>query len=94
MRLILLGLIFLLALTLGNAFLLRSTASFVTAHDFAPIQITQAHAVKYEWDAFVWRELGAVAVTLLVFGTIAGLRTTRRRRATQRAFVDQIANRR
>jgi hypothetical protein len=76
-RLLLLAVIFFLALTLGNAVLMKREKASETAHDYAPIQITQEHARKYEWDAFVWREIGALVVTVLVFGTIASLRRRR-----------------
>lgn len=68
MRLILLGIIFLLILTLANAWLFRKGKNFVGAHDYAPIQLTQHRADHYEWDAFVWREIGAVVVTVVLFG--------------------------
>lgn len=74
MRLLLLALIFLLALTLGNALLMKREQSDVAAHDYAPIQITQSHAHKYEWDAFIWREIGALVLTAVVFGGAASLR--------------------
>lgn len=74
MRLFLLAFIFLLLLTLGNAWLMNRMKRSVQAHDFARVQITQAHATKYEWDAFVWREIGAIAITAVVFGSIASLR--------------------
>ncbi len=70
MRLLLLALIFFLALTLGNAVLLKREKTYVAAHHFAPVQITQPHARKYEWDAFVWREIGVLVLTVLVFGGI------------------------
>ncbi|HET9097073.1 MAG TPA: hypothetical protein VFN37_10450 [Candidatus Baltobacteraceae bacterium] len=74
MRLMLLALIFLLVLTLGNAWLMKRERSAVAAHDYAPLQITQPHARKYEWDAFIWREIGALVLTVLVFGTVASQR--------------------
>ena len=79
MRLLLLALIFLLALTLGNAVLMKREKSNVAAHDYAPVQITQSHARKYEWDAFIWREIGALVLTVVVFGGIASLRPARHR---------------
>lgn len=74
MRLLLLAFIFLLILTLGNAWLLKRERSFMSAHDYATLQITQPHAHKYEWDAFIWREIGAVVVTVVLFGVIASVR--------------------
>lgn len=75
MRLLLLAVIFLLALTLGNAVLMKREKVSVAAHDYAPLQITQSHARKYEWDAFIWREIGALVITVLVFGGIASVRS-------------------
>lgn len=72
MRLLLLAVIFLLALTLGNAVLMKREKTSVATHDFAPLQITQPHARKYEWDAFIWREIGAL-ITILLFGSIGSL---------------------
>lgn len=70
MRLLLLALIFFLSLTLVNAFLMKRERTYVAEHDFAPIQVTQPHAHKYEWDLFIWREIGALVITVLVFGSI------------------------
>lgn len=94
MRLTLLGLIFLLLLTFGNALLMRQNAYAVTARDFDLFQITLSHATKYEWDFFIARELAAIAVTLVLFGSIANLRGSHRRREAHPAFHDRIANRR
>lgn len=80
MRLILLACIFLLVLTLGNAWLMKRERTYATSHDYAPIQITQPHARKYEWDAFIWREIGAIALTAVVFGVIASARPRKKRR--------------
>jgi|GEM_PF-4848604 len=71
MRLFLLGFIFLLILTLGNAFLLKRERAQVQAHDYAPLQLTSHRAVHYEWDAFVWREIAALVITVVIFGAIA-----------------------
>lgn len=81
MRLALLGFIFLLILTLGNAWLLRRNAQLATARDYAPLQLNSRTATHIEWDAFVWREIGAIVVTALVFGAIgvAARRTSRPR---------------
>lgn len=71
MRLTLLGIIFALILTLGNAFIYKKNVQFATAHDYAPLQLTQTRETHYEWDLFIWREIGAIVVTILVFGVIA-----------------------
>lgn len=63
----LLAIIFLLILTLANAFLYRRGVQFVNAHDFAPVQLTQHRSQHYEWDAFVWREIGAIVITVVLF---------------------------
>ena len=73
MRLTLLAFIFLLILTLGNALLLRKMKQSVASRGFDPVQLTQARATHYEWDAFVWREIGAIAGTVLIFGGIQAL---------------------
>lgn len=73
MRLTLLAIIFLLILTLANAFLFRQGAHFASAHDYAPIQLTQHSMRHYEWDAFVWREIGAIVVTVLLFAGVHAL---------------------
>lgn len=65
-----LGLIFLLLLTLANAWLYRQGLRFVGAHDFAPVQLTQHRSSHLEWDAFVWREIGAIVITILLFAGI------------------------
>lgn len=73
MRLLLLALIFLLLLTLGNAWLMQRERRFATDHDYATIQLTQRSSDKYEWDAFTWREISAFVITVLVFGGIASI---------------------
>ena len=70
MRTALLGFIFLLLLTLGNAWLLHKNVQVAVAHDYAPLQLTQRSETRLEWDAFVWREIGAVIVTAVLFGAI------------------------
>lgn len=74
MRLLLIAFIFFLALTLGNAFWLNRERAAVAARDYAPVQITQDHAQKYEWDAFLWREIGALVITVVIFGFVASVR--------------------
>lgn len=78
MRFLLLAFIFLLLLTLGNAWLMKREKFDVSAHDYAPLQITKSHARKYEWDAFIWREIGAIVITALVFGGISTAGRARR----------------
>lgn len=77
MRLFLLGLIFLLILTLGNAFLLKRDRQTMGEHDYATMQTGQRRAGAYGWDAFVWREVAAIAITIVVFGAIASTGTRR-----------------
>jgi hypothetical protein len=71
MRLVLLGFIFLLILTLGNAWLLKREQAQVRGRDYAPLQLVKHKATHYEWDAFVWREIAALAITVVIFGAIA-----------------------
>lgn len=71
MRLALLAFIFLLILTLGNAWLFRRGQQVAVAHDSAVLQLSDQRKTHYEWDGFVWREIAAVAVTFVVFGAIA-----------------------
>lgn len=73
MRLALLALIFLLVLTLGNAYLLKRERAYVAAHDYAPLQLRRARTGRYERYGFAWREIGAVVLTVLVFGGIQAL---------------------
>lgn len=81
MRLLLLGFIFLLLLTLGNAWLFQRGQQKVDAHDYAPLQLTQPRSTHYEWDGFVWREIAAIVVTVLVFGVIASVSRAPRSRS-------------
>lgn len=91
----LLGLIFLLLLTLANAFVWRGNVQFANAHDFAPLQLSQGSAAHYEWDLFLWREIAAIGVTVLLFGAIGGLSASRiRRQKAHPQFARHIANRR
>jgi hypothetical protein len=80
MRLTLLGIIFALILTLANAYVYRKNVKFAIAHDYAPLQLTQRRETHYEWDMFIWREIGAIIVTSVLFGIIAstGRRPPRR----------------
>lgn len=71
MRLTLLAIIFLLILTLVNAYIYRKGLAFVAARNYAGIQITDTRSLHRERDAFVWREIGAVVITIIVFGAIA-----------------------
>jgi len=79
MRLALLGLIFLLVLTLGNALLLRRDQHRATASDYAPLQLRLHRETHYEWDAFIWREIGAIVVTAVIFGGISTVARPERR---------------
>lgn len=73
MRLTLLAFIFLLMLTLGNAILMRNERASMVSRSFDPVQLPQRRAAHYEWDAFIWREIAAVTVTVVVFGGIQAL---------------------
>jgi hypothetical protein len=71
MRLFMVAFIFLLLLTLGNAWLMHRERLFAHARDYAPLKIGQRLVHEVEWDGFALRELGAVVITMLVFGCIA-----------------------
>lgn len=83
MRLILLAFIFLLILTLGNAWLYRRDVQLVRARTYAPLQqpLSQPvspnaqpvspNALPDEWRNFIVREIGAILITVLIFGAIA-----------------------
>lgn len=73
MRLILLAVILLLGLTLANAFVMRQESRDAAAHSYAPLQLGQHRMKHYEWDAFIWREIGAVAFTAVLYGGVAAL---------------------
>ena len=70
MRLTLLAIIFALILTLGNALLMKNEQKKVAAANYSAIQLGQKRSAHYEWDAFIWREIGAVALTVVLFGAI------------------------
>ncbi len=63
-----LGLIFLLVLTLINAFLFRKGSHMIAEHSYAAVQLSEKRSIHYEWDAFIWREIGAIVVTIVLFG--------------------------
>lgn len=73
MRLALMAFILLLALTLANAFILRNERRDAAARNYAALDLTQRKTTHYEWDAFIWREIGAIAITVLLYGGVAAL---------------------
>lgn len=70
MRFWMLAFIFLLLLTLGNAWLMHRERMFAHAHAYAPIQIGERLKHTGEWDAFIYREIGAIIITTIVYGGI------------------------
>ncbi len=68
-----LALILLLGLTLANAFVYRNGVRVNDARGYAPVQISQQRTNHYEWDAFVWREIGAIVLTAVLYGAVASL---------------------
>ncbi len=74
MRLVLLAIILLLALTLANALILRHDLQLAAAENYIGtsglVQPTPSHN---EWNRFVWREIGAFAITAVMYGTVASL---------------------
>lgn len=83
MRLLLLGLIFLLILTLGNAYLYRRDA-LQAAQTPAPALRLQRPLPHYGSDEFVWREIGAIAITVVLYGSFASADKRRMRRKNGR----------
>ena len=73
MRLALLALILLLGLTLANAFVYREGVLTNDGRAYAVVQLSQHRMNHYEWDAFVWREIGAVVLTAVIYGAVASL---------------------
>ena len=76
MRLALLALIFLLILTLGNAWLYHRAVQEARARTVAPLQqpLSQPvspNALPDEWRDFIDREIGAIVITAVIFGIIA-----------------------
>lgn len=73
MRLLLLAIVLLLGLTLANAFILRNEQRMAAARNYAALDLSQRTTTHYEWDAFIWREIGAIAITGLLYGGVASL---------------------
>ena len=73
MRLALLAFILLLGLTLANAYVYRNGVRANNGRAYAPVQISQRRTNHYEWDAFVWREIGAIVLTAVLYGAVASL---------------------
>lgn len=75
MRLLMLAIIFLLVLTFANALLLRHDLLYMHNMNWAPVHLGIRRERHYGWDLFVWREIGAIFITMLLFGTVASLRS-------------------
>ena len=78
MRLTMLALIFLLILTLGNAWLYHRDVQLARARTIAPLQqpLSQpasTDALSDEWRHFIVREIGAIVITVAIFGVIASM---------------------
>jgi hypothetical protein len=73
MRLVMLAFIFLLALTLINAIMLRHDMLAFHHTNYAPVHLGIRRESHYGWDLFVWREIAAVFITFIVYGVAASL---------------------
>jgi hypothetical protein len=71
MRLVLLAIILLLALTLANALMLRHDMQAFHATNIAPVHLGIKRESHYGWDLFVWREIAAVFITFILYGIVA-----------------------
>jgi cbb3-type cytochrome oxidase subunit 3 len=83
MRLVLLGLIFLLILTLGNAFVYRRQKIELAQTPRPALQLQRSipHDAS---NGFVWREIGAIAITVVLYGVFASAGRLRERRRIRR----------
>jgi hypothetical protein len=82
MRLILLAVILLLALTLVNALMFRQEMLAFHHTNWVPVHLGIKRESRYGWDLFIWREIAAIVVTAVAYGIAASLtqkRTVRRR---------------
>lgn len=77
MRLLLLAINFFLVLTLGNAIMYRHNLAYFHRQGLAAIQVPHLIAMHYVHDAAIMREIGAVVLTMLIFGAAAYMRTSR-----------------
>ena len=74
MRLILLAILLLLALTLANALILRHDLRVAAAENYVGTsELVQPKPTHDEWNGFVWREIGALFITAAMYGTVASL---------------------
>jgi hypothetical protein len=73
MRLVLLAIILLLALTLVNALMLRHDMRVFHHSNYAPIHLGVRRESHYGWDLFIWREIGAFFITAVLYGIVASL---------------------
>jgi hypothetical protein len=76
-RLLMLAIVFLLVLTLVNALMLKHDLLWLHNMNWAPVHLGIRRERHYGWDLFVWREIGALFITMLLFGAIASLRAKR-----------------
>jgi hypothetical protein len=78
MRLVLISIILLLALTLANAFILRRDMQLAAAENYVGTSgLVQDRPIHNEWNRFVWREIGAVVITAVFYGGMASMRRRR-----------------
>lgn len=74
MRLVMLAIIFLLALTLVNALMRADEMNAFHNSNWAPLHLGLRRERHYGWDLFIWREIAAIFITMLLYGIAASLR--------------------
>jgi hypothetical protein len=63
-----------LGLTLANAFILRRDMRQAAAENYLGTSaLVQNKPVHDEWNGFVWREIGAVVITLVLYGVVVSM---------------------
>lgn len=74
MRLIMLAIILLLGLTLANALILRNDLRMAAAQNYVGTsELVQPTPSHNEWNRFVFREIGAFVITVLMYGGVISL---------------------
>ena len=73
MRLLLLAVILLLGLTLANSLLYRHDLDRLSSSVYQPVHLREHWTAHAALDNAIWREIGAIVVTAVLYGTVAAL---------------------
>ncbi len=73
MRLVLLAAILFLGLTLANAFAYRADLDRLASSAYVPVHLRQHWSAHAALDNAIWREIGAIVVTAVLYGAVTGL---------------------